>query len=157
MPSEYFAVSVRQLNDDEQIPYGLLLLADPSKEMIDAYLKHSKIFVAALNQSVIGAFVLFPLSATAAEIKNIAVKQEFQGQGVGKLLLDHAVETARKENYKSICIGTANSSVGQLCLYQKKGFEMTGIVKNFFLNNYPEPIYENGIQAKHMILLTREL
>ena len=157
MPSEYFTVSVRQLNDDDNIPYDLLLLADPSKETIDAYLKHSKIFIATLKLNVIGAFVLFPLSATSVEIKNIAVGSKFQGKGVGKLLLDYAIEIARIEKYKSICIGTANSSVGQLYLYQKKGFEMTSIIKNFFINHYPEPIYENGIQAKHMIMLTKKL
>ena len=157
MPSEYFTVSVRQLNDNENMPYDLLMLADPFKEMIDAYLKHSKIFVAMLNVNVIGVFVLFPLSDTSAEIKNIAVKSEFQGKGVGKLLLDYAIEMARKDNYKSICIGTANSSVGQLYLYQKKGFEITGIIKDFFMKHYPKPIYENGIQSKHMIMLTRKL
>ena len=101
---------------------------------------HSKVFVATLNLNVIGTCVLFPLSASSAEIKNIAVKSGFQGKGVGNLLLDYAVETARKAHYKSICIGTTNSSVGQLYLYQKKGFEMTSIMKNYFMDNYPEPI-----------------
>lgn len=157
MQSEYVNISVKRLNEIEGIPYELLMLADPSKRMIDTYLKASEIFVATLNLNVIGAFVLFPLSANSAEIKNIAVKSEFQGTGVGKLLLDYAIETARKGNYKSIFIGTANSSIGQLYLYQKKGFEITSVIKNFFMNNYAEPIYENGIQAKHMIMLVREL
>lgn len=154
---EHSSIVISPLNEEQNIPYALLLLADPSKEMIDAYLKRSTIFVAMLNLNVIGALVLFPLSAHSAEIKNIAVKREWQGKGIGKLLLDHAVEAARKENYKSICIGTANSSIGQLYLYQKKGFEITGIVKDFFTDNYADPIYENGIQAKHRLLLKRNL
>ena len=157
MPFKLFDVSIRQLDDNENIPYDLLLLADPSKEMIDRYVAQSKVFVATLNLNIIGTLVLFPVSAHAAEIKNIAVKGEFQGKGVGKLLLDFAIETARKENYSSICIATANSSVGQLHLYQTKEFEVTGMIKNFFLDNYPEPIYEKGIQAKHLIVLTRNL
>jgi ribosomal protein S18 acetylase RimI-like enzyme len=157
MSSEDLKILVRPLKDDENIPYELLLLADPSKEMIDVYLKHSRVFVATLNANIIGAFVFFPLSANSVEIKNIAVKSELQGKGVGQLLLDYATEAARKENFKSICIGTANSSIGQLYLYQKKGYEITGIIKNFFIDHYPEPFYENGIQAKHMIMLIMQL
>jgi aminoglycoside 6'-N-acetyltransferase I len=110
-----------------------------------------------MGQEVIGAIVLSALSANCCEIKNIAVKTEFQGRGVGKFLLDFAVEAAKNEHYQSICIGTSNSSTGQLHLYQKKGFEIKEIIKAFFTDNYPEPIYENGIQAKHLIMLEMKL
>ena len=42
-------------------------------------------------------------------------------------------------------------------VYQKEGFEMKEIVKDFFLYNYDKPIYENGIQCKHMIILNKNL
>ena len=157
MHFEYCNVSVRELNDEEAKPYELLLLADPYKKLIDTYLKYSKIFIATTADEIMGAVVLFPLSNDVVEIKNIAVKVEFQGNGIGKLLLDAAVEIGRKENYTLICIGTANSSIGQLYLYQTKGFEITNIIPNYFLDNYPEAIYEKDIQAKHMIMLTRRL
>jgi aminoglycoside 6'-N-acetyltransferase I len=150
-------ISVKQVKEHRDTPYDLLLLADPSREMIDAYLKHSKIFVAMLDQEVIGTIVLSALSANSCEIKNIAVKPEFQGRGVGKFLLEFAVEAAKNEHYQSICIGTSNSSTGQLHLYQKKGFEIKEIIKGFFTDNYPEPVYENGIQAKHLIMLEMKL
>ncbi len=157
MTSGYSNISVKQVQGYENIPYELLLLADPSREMIDAYLKHSRIFVATLDQEVIGTFVLYALSANAAEIKNIAVKNEFQGMGIGKFLLDFAVGVAKSDNYQSICIGTANSSTGQLHLYQKVGFEIKEIIRDFFIDNYPEPLYENGIRAKHKIMLEMKL
>jgi hypothetical protein len=44
----------------------------------------------------------------------------------------------------------------QLAYYQREGFRVSAIDRNFFLDNYPEPIYENGIQHKDMPRLTLE-
>lgn len=141
----------------DPIPYELLLLADPSKYLIDKYLKQSDLFIVRQNDETIGVIVLFPLTAETVEIKNIAVMPDFQGQGIGHFLIENVVRVASSNRQKSICIGTANSSVGQLYLYQKLGFEITGIKRDFFTDNYAEPIYENGIQAKHLLVLTRQL
>lgn len=139
------------------IPYELLLLADPSKYLIDQYLKQSNLFLARQNGETVGVIVLFPLTAETVEIKNIAVRPDLQGQGIGRYLIENVVQVALSDRQKSICIGTANSSVGQLYLYQKLGFEITGIKRDFFTDNYAEPIYENGIQAKHLLVLARQL
>lgn len=146
-----------KLNKGEKIPYDLLLLADPSKKLIDEYLKQSDVFVARQKGESVGVIVLFPLSLKIVEIKNVAVKPEFQGQGIGSYLIENVIQVALSNSKRSICIGTANSSVGQLLLYQKLGFEITDIKRHFFTTNYAEPIYENGIQAKHMLMLTRQL
>ncbi|HNQ27491.1 MAG TPA: GNAT family N-acetyltransferase [Aquaticitalea sp.] len=120
-------------------------------------MKQSNIYIARKDNETLGVIVLFPLTPDTVEIKNVAVKPKYQGQGIGSLLIEKAIEAAISNKLKSICIGTANSSVEQLCLYQKLGFEITGLKKNFFTDNYTEPIYENGIRAKHMLVLTRQL
>ena len=150
-------ITFDKLDKNDKLPYDLLLLADPSKELIDEYLKQSDLFVARYNDETIGVIVLFPLTAETVEIKNIAVKPAFQGQGIGSYLIENVVQFASSNKRKSICIGTANSSIGQLYLYQKLGFEITDIKRHFFIDNYAEPIYENGIQAKHMLVLARQL
>ena len=53
-------------------------------------------------------------------------------------------------------IGTGNSSLDQLALYQKLGFRITGIVAGFFYD-YPKPIVENGIACRDMVRLRVEL
>lgn len=150
-------VTFTKLNGNDQPPYELLLLADPSKALVDKYLKQSAVFVAKQNEETIGVILLFPLTEAIVEIKNVAVKPEFQGRGIGRYLIENAINVAALEKYKSICIGTANSSIGQLYLYQKLHFEITEIKKFFFTQNYADPIFENGIQAKHMIVLTQDL
>jgi ribosomal protein S18 acetylase RimI-like enzyme len=139
------------------IPFDLLLLADPSIELVTEYLKQSELFVATCYGEILGVIVLFPLTADTIEVKNIAVKPEFHRQGIGSFLIDEATKYASYNQIKSMCIGTANSSIAQLYLYQRLGFEISDIKKNFFETNYKEPIYENGIQAKHMLTLIKQL
>ena len=150
-------ITFHKLAKDEHVPYELLLLADPSKDLIDKYVKQSDLFIARQNNETLGVVVLFPLSTETVEIKNIAVKPPFQKQGIGSFLIENVVQVALLNGQKSICIGTANSSIGQLYLYQKLGFEITGIKRDFFTGNYDKPIYENGIQAKHMLVLSKQL
>lgn len=150
-------ITFRPLGTQNQIPYELLLLADPSKDRIDAYLPKSDIYIAAEKEQTVGVILLFPLNNETIEIKSIAVKPAFQGKGIGSYLLKNAIKIATLKKQKSICIGTANSSTGPLYLYQKPGFKITAIKSYFFIKNYPEPIYENGLQAKDMLILTKAL
>ncbi|AFD07183.1 GNAT family N-acetyltransferase [Solitalea canadensis] len=154
---ENLNIHIRPFEQNEAIPYELLLLADPSKKMVDEYINDSLIYLA-INENVItGVYALLPLNNHVAEIKNIAVHNVHQGKGIGKLLLESAIQVAKEKGFESLLIGTANSSVTQLYLYQKCGFEIVEIRKNFFLDNYNEPIFENGIQCKHMIVLIKNL
>ena len=150
-------ISIRQLGKNETIPWELLLDADPSMDAISKYLDSSEIYIALLNERVIAILVLYPQDEDTVEIKNIAVEERLQNKGIGRLLLDNAMQIALSKGVKKIIIGTSNASIAQLYLYQKSGFEITGIKHNFFLDNYPEPIFENGIQCKHMIMLTKQL
>ena len=150
-------ITFTTLEKVDETAYELLLLADPSKDLVDEYLSQSDTFIARQNEETLGIVVLFPLTEETVEIKNIAVRPELQGRGIGSYLIENVIKVAEVKKYKNAVIGTANSSIGQLYLYQKHGFEIAEIRKNFFIDNYPEPIYENGLQAKHMLILTRQL
>ena len=138
-------------------PYDLLLLADPSREMVDSYLKNGCCYVAKKNNHIVGVMVLIEVTADTLEIKNIAVQQTEQRKGIGKLLLNHAEQVCGEKHYSKLKIATGNSSIAQLALYQKQGFEIEGIDRNFFVRNYAGPIFENGIQCKHLITLEKTI
>ncbi|MDN5284519.1 MAG: acetyltransferase [Mucilaginibacter sp.] len=158
MPDDHFnKINIRALDQNETVPYNLLLLADPSKALIDVYLRNSIVYIAEQENKTIGVCVLCSLNKVTAEIKNIAVATAYQGKGIGTLLLNHATAIAKEQGFRTLIISTANSSAGQLYLYQKLGFEMMEIRKNFFIDNYAEPIYENGIRCKDMIMLSKSL
>jgi ribosomal protein S18 acetylase RimI-like enzyme len=71
--------------------------------------------------------------------------------------LKDAIEKSKQKGYKTIIIGTAETSIYQLNLYQRIGFQRFGIKKDFFLENYTKPIFENSILLRDMIMLKMEL
>jgi len=148
--------TIRKLATNEKMPYDLLLLADPSVTMINSYLPFSDVYVLEQKKQVIAVYVLLK-DNDAMEIKNIAVSPAHQGKGLGKILLQDAAQRARAGGFRKLCIGTGNSSIAQLYLYQRQGFEITAVRKNYFTTHYSEPIYENGIQCRHMIVLEKWL
>jgi aminoglycoside 6'-N-acetyltransferase I len=150
-------IRLHPLAPGQALPIDLLLLADPSPKLIEKYIQGADLYEARLQKARIGIIVLMPINKQVLEIKNLAVIPEFQARGIGSFMIHWATDLAREKGYREICIGTANSSIGQLRLYQKLGFEITRIKKNFFLNHYDEVIVENGIQAKHMLMLSKML
>lgn len=148
---------IRLLNKGEKIPYDLLLLADETVDAINKYIFNSELYILEQEEKIIAIYVLQPLSADEIEIKNIAVFEEYQGQGIGKILLEDAEKRTRERGFRKLLIGTADIATKQLYLYQKAGFEIFELKKNFFVDNYPDPIYENGTRLKDMILLRKIL
>ncbi|WP_152394138.1 GNAT family N-acetyltransferase [Paenibacillus guangzhouensis] len=141
----------------DPIPYDLLLSADPSKEMVDAYYSRGLCTLAYLGDRLVGEFVLLPTRPATVEIVNIAVDEQSQGQGIGTRLVHQAIHEASRLGAKTIEIGTGNSSVMQLYLYQKCGFRIVGVDVDFFVRHYDEPIEENGIPCRDMIRLAMDL
>ncbi len=147
----------RILNVDEEPPIELLLLADPSQILVEEYVQRGECFVAENDNQIIGVYVLLPTRPETVELVNIAVVENQQGSGIGKQLVMNAIQTAKSKRYKTIEVGTGNSSIGQLALYQKCGFRITGVDIDFFIRHYPEEIFENGIHCRDMVRLSRNL
>ncbi|MGE6537009.1 GNAT family N-acetyltransferase [Bacillus luti] len=141
----------------EAIPKSLLLLADPSERQINAYVQRGLTYVAKQEEQVVGVYVLLETRPQTMEIMNIAVVEYMQGKGIGKKLLKHAVETAKGYGMSKLEVGTGNSSVSQLALYQKCGFRIFSIDFDYFSKHYEEEIIENGIVCRDMIRLAMEL
>ncbi len=129
----------------------LLLTADPDESSIEKYIKSSQILVYKMQGEYIGVAVLSH-SSDQFELKNIAVARSFQGKGLAKALIAEIKRLARSLGAEYVVVGTGNSSLNQLALYQKCDFRMTHIEKNYFAS-YPEPIYENGIRCIDRVCL----
>ena len=140
-----------------QAPWDLLLLADPSRRQIESYLSTGVCYTARLNGLTVGVFVLLETGPGTIEIMNIAVAEDYQEQGIGKQLIAEAVTIARQTKAHRLEVGTGNSSIDELAFYQKVGFRMISIDRDFFLRHYDEPIFENGIQCLDMVRFAMEL
>lgn len=150
-------MNIRPLEKGEEAPMNLLLLADPSEYNVHSYLERGQVSVAEVASEIIGVYVLLPQDTRTIEIMNVAINEAWQGAGRGKQLVTHAVETARQMNYQQVTVATGNSSIGQLALYQKCGFRMIGVNRDYFLYTYSEPIFENDIWCRDQILLAQDL
>jgi len=150
-------LELKVLEKGMSIPYDLLLLADPAQAVIDEYINKGKTFLAYHSGELVGVVVLLPLGEEQLEIKNIAVQPDWQGKGIGRRLLQAVIIEAKRTHVKELWIGTGNSSIGQLYLYQSVGFELAEVKWNFFIENYEEPIWEKGIHCKHMLMLRQTL
>ncbi|WP_197648383.1 tetratricopeptide repeat protein [Sulfobacillus thermosulfidooxidans] len=141
----------------EDIPWSLLLLADPSIKRIKSYVHKGQCVIAKGSGAVMGVYVVAETPEKHIELMNIAVHEDWQRLGIGKALLDHAVNWAREQGYQWMEVGTGNSSLGPLAFYQRAGFRISGIIPDFFVNDDDPPIIENHIVCRDMIRLRKNL
>lgn len=144
---------IRFLTDTEPLPWDLLLDADPNRDFVEEYLKTSEVLV--YDQSGIKGVVVYQ-NGDKVEIMNLAVSPESQGQGIGRQLMEEALLQIEKTYpKKSVLIKTGDISSPALKLYQSLGFKEIAKIENYFVDHYPEPIYEGGCLLKHQIILEK--
>ncbi|MCE8020437.1 GNAT family N-acetyltransferase [Halomonas sp. MCCC 1A11036] len=138
-----------------EAPFDLLLEADPSLDTIKHYLERSICHVAIVEGETVGTYVIQPLGDDVHELMNIAVAPAHQRKGIGARLLDHAIATVREAGARRLELGTGTFGY-QLTYYQRAGFRVVAVERDYFLAHYDEPIYENGIQHKDRLRLALE-
>ena len=132
----------------------LLLLADEQENMIDKYIERGIMF-AIYDNDLKGVCIVTKEEDRAYEIKNIAIYENFHGQGYGKKLIEYICEYF-KGDCDIIYVGTGDSPL-TVPFYEKCGFKKSHRIKNFFIENYDNPIYECGKQLIDMIYLKKEV
>lgn len=75
------------------------------------------------NNTIIGMGGLRNVDQTTAEIKRMRVKPQYQGQGIGKLILDALIKKAKALGYHKIILDTAVKQTAAQHLYQSRGFQ----------------------------------
>lgn len=148
---------LEQLRDHALLPYDLLLLADETQYAIDKYVFDSDVYTLKEDAKELAVFCLYPVDKETLEIKNIAVSSELQGKGIGSLLIKEIIHLAKKDGYNTLIVGTADCGVDQIRFYERNGFVKYDVKKDFFTVNYKEPIIENGIQLRDMVMLQMKL
>lgn len=147
-------IQIREIKENKKHFLPLLLLADEQEDMIDRYIEAGRMFVLE-DDGVKAECVVVESSADTLEIKNIAVHPDYHGKGYGKALIDFIVQRYQGE-YSTLQVGTGESPL-TIPFYEKCGFIRSHIVKNFFVDHYKHPIYEEGIRLIDMIYLKRSL
>lgn len=60
------------------------------------------------------------------EIERIYIKRDFQKHGLGKYLLNQAIEIAREQDKRKIWLGVWEKNENAIAFYEKMGFIQTG-------------------------------
>jgi GNAT superfamily N-acetyltransferase len=145
---------VKIKNNDKTKYMDLLLIADEQVSMIEKYLYRGEMF-ALCDDDVKAICVVTQEQSGVYEIKNIVTVPEYQRKGYGQYLISFVADYY-KDSGSELYVGTGNSPM-ILDFYEKCGFTKSHIVKNFFIDNYDHPMYENGQQLVDMIYLKRHL
>ena len=131
---------------------SLLLLADESEDMIDRYLERGEMFVLDDN-GVKAQCVVTKESDGIYEIKNIAVIPAHQRKGYGKCLVEFLL--SYYTDCKTMLVGTGDCYCA-LGFYHGCGFAQSHRIKNFFIDHYDHPMFEDGKQLIDMVYLKIE-
>lgn len=151
------STQILQIDDTRERFLELLMLADPEEAVVRAYLDQGWLFALYEDGELRGVMLLLEHDPETLEIKNIAVDEHAQNRGYGKQLLEKAKNFGREKGYHTLMVGTGNSSLPVLFFYQKAGFRFRSVIRNFFIDNYKEPIFENGLQCTDMLILDQPL
>lgn len=146
------------LIDPSDAPWPLLLDADPSRDKVQGYLPRSTCFAARADAdgAVLGLCVLLPTESSAWELMNIAVAPGQQRRGLGSALLRHAIAWVHAQGARRLDVGTGSFG-DQLLFYQRAGFRVVAVERDFFVRHYPEPLWERGLRHRDMLRLALDL
>lgn len=145
---------IKQYPQELEIPYDLLLDADPSKKLVDKYLSCGILFGAFYNTEPAGVCLLIFHNNITAEIINLSVAETYRNKSIGKSLISVAENQAKLCGFKYIELGTAEPLVKY---YEQQGYKYYKTIKDFFVENYEFPVIDNGIILKDMIRLIKNL
>lgn len=148
--NDNFTIIETYSNKKQYLP--LLLIGDESESMIDRYLDSGSLYVGLLNGEPIAVCVIVNLDSDTVEIKNLAVETEYRRYGYGRRMLEY-VESQHSD--KKIILGTGETP-STLRFYKSCGYFYSHRVPNFFTDNYPTPIIEEGITLCDMIYLEKK-
>ncbi len=93
----------------------------------------------AKRQYIIGFAGIWAL-AGEAHITNLAVRQRYQRQGIGELLLISIIDLAKELNANIMTLEVRASNLVAQNLYSKFGFTQVGIRRGYYLDNREDGI-----------------
>ena len=104
-----------------------LILNNPEKLILN---KGGYIFLAKFNEKVIGTVSLIPVESGVFELAKLAVTKNYQNNGIAKVLIEKAIQTAKKEDAEKILLYSNSKLKKAYHLYKEYGFKEININNN---------------------------
>lgn len=119
------ASAFRRLNEEWITRYFVLeqkdieTLSDPGNTILR---KGGLILMAYSDGEAVGCVALIPIGNGTVELAKMAVAPECRGRGIGRRLIESAIEHARRMGAKSVFLGSSTKLPAAVHLYEAAGF-----------------------------------
>lgn len=142
---------------DHETVVPLLLLAEPSMPSLRWSLRNlsDTVYRFDLDGQLVGAASV-RWRGNPSEIVELAVAPAHQSRGIGRRIIDWLLAEAKRRGRGALEVGTSSASLDNIAFYQKCGFRPTAVRPDYF-RYHAEPIVENGIVVRDMIVFTRQI
>ena len=109
------------------------------------------------TQRPLGAVLVIEVDDRTAELRAVAVGEGEQGRGLGTWMVSEVCDRLRASSIR-IVVGTASSGTRQLAFYQRLGFRLTHVERDYFTEGcgYPPGLQENDIPTRDMVWMDLE-
>lgn len=144
-------MKITEVSGDRWAYRDLLLLADPSEEMIGRYLPAAFCWPLMKAAQPPGVLSAVPVES-GWELKNIAVAP---GIPAARRRTRADRRRARTPASRHARTGRHGRTPASFAFYSACGFTLSHRVKNFFTDNYPQPIWDDGVLLTDMVYFVR--
>ena len=147
-------MKIKKVSNGKERYMDLLLSADPDKSVVNKYLKEGELYIGLIGNKVVCEVIITKVDEDTCELKNIATLKEYRGKGYASELINY-VFNIYKLQYERMIVGTTENMIP---FYVIKGFtKYHHTVKNFFIDNYSEEIWDGDLQCIDMYYYAKEL
>jgi len=102
-------------------PADEYILSNPQEAIVD---KGGHIYFAKCGAEIVGTFALLKVDNHTFEIAKMAVNEKYQGLGIGKILMDIAIQKTRELNLHRLVLYSSTKLTTALGMYTKFGFQV---------------------------------
>lgn len=95
-------------------------------------LDYAKYFVALLGDDVIIGICGVRNLAGEGEITNVAVRPDYRGQGIARMMLEELLGNARREGIRAFTLEVRAGNAPAIALYERLGFRTEGVRPGFY-------------------------
>lgn len=141
---------VRFVDGDRAEFWDLFMTADAEEQAVNKYLSRSDLYAIYENGRPASEMLLYRRDDGNLEIKSLATIESARCRGFAGRLIEFA-KTAAAPDYEKLYVGTDES---MMSYYEKFGFRYDYTDNNFFVDNYENPVIDNGKLLTDMVYLS---
>ncbi|MTJ01266.1 N-acetyltransferase [Idiomarina piscisalsi] len=83
------------------------------------------------DEKVAGYSLVVPLEGSRATLMSLLIGKSFQGQGLGQVLLEQAIESATADQWHELELSVSPDNAPAIKLYKRAGFQSVNTVKDY--------------------------